>query len=149
QYGPTGGGWTFAGSSGIQANGSAWGAANAPDGTQTAFLQGNGDLGAISQAVYLPAGTYRVSFQAAQRSYGDGVQPIKFSVNGVQVGSLISPTSTSFALYTTASFTVKVAGCYTLQFAATDNSGDKSSFLDAISIADPEPGPDTVVILPT
>ena len=31
--------WTFIGNAGIQHNGSAWGAPNAPDGVQTAFLQ--------------------------------------------------------------------------------------------------------------
>ena len=41
QYNPTaaGIGWTFSSSSGIQRNGSTWGAAKAPDGVQTAFVQ--------------------------------------------------------------------------------------------------------------
>ncbi|MDQ2659413.1 MAG: fibronectin type III domain-containing protein, partial [Verrucomicrobiota bacterium] len=38
-YNPTGAGWVFAGGAGIQGNGSQWGAANAPEGTQTAFVQ--------------------------------------------------------------------------------------------------------------
>jgi len=62
-YNPAGGGWTFSGYSGIQSNASAFGAANAPDGTQTAFLQGyfgQGMLGSISQRVNFPGdGTYR------------------------------------------------------------------------------------------
>ena len=38
-YNPTGGGWTFSVSAGVQRNGSAWGAPKAPNGVQTAFLQ--------------------------------------------------------------------------------------------------------------
>ena len=43
--------WTFISSAGIQHNGSAWGAPNAPDGVQTAFLQDGttGGNGTISQ----------------------------------------------------------------------------------------------------
>ena len=54
QYSPAaaGIGWAFSGSSGIQGNGSAWTAAPAPDGTQTAFIQGTGSM---SQALLLSA----------------------------------------------------------------------------------------------
>ena len=38
-YGPLGAAWSFLGNSGVQANGSAWGAPTAADGAQTAFLQ--------------------------------------------------------------------------------------------------------------
>ena len=67
QYSPSGSGigWTFGGGSGIQGNNSAWGAAPAPDGTQTAFIQG---IGSIAQTLNLSAGSYTLSFQAAQRS---------------------------------------------------------------------------------
>src|SRR5689334_11993149 len=51
--GVAGQGWAFLSSSGIEANGSAFGASNAPGGTQAAFLQG---LGSISQTVSLGAG---------------------------------------------------------------------------------------------
>src|SRR5439155_9614140 len=41
QYNPTGSGvgWSFSSNSGIQGNGSGWGAATADEGTQTAFIQ--------------------------------------------------------------------------------------------------------------
>ena len=100
QYGPSapGIGWTFSGSSGIQGNNSAWGAAPAPDGTQTAFIQ---NTGAISQTLSLTAGSYTLSFKVAQRSccVSPYLQPIKVSVDGIQIGSLVSPASTSFSSF--------------------------------------------------
>jgi len=136
-YNPSGGSWAFAGNSGIQSNGSAWGAANAPDGTQTAFLQGNPNqsatLGSISQSVNFPAtGTYVISFQAARRY--NQVQPVKLSVDGTQVGSLLTPPSSSFSLLTTASFTVSAAGPHTIMLAGTDGSADLSTFVDQVTI---------------
>ena len=131
-YDPTGTAWTFAGNSGIQANGSSWGAANAPDGTQTAFLEGNSSGGgSISQSVTFDAGTYAIQFAAAQQP-GGGTQPLAISVDGTQVGDIITPTSTSFAQYTTAHFTVS-AGVHTISFSTTDNNdGDRTTFLDDV-----------------
>ncbi len=57
--GATGIGWTFCAGSGIQGNGSAWGAATAPNGTQTAFIQGTGSM---AQTITLNAGSYTLSF---------------------------------------------------------------------------------------
>ncbi len=97
QYNPstTGIGWTFSVSSGVQGNGGAWGAAVAPDGNQTAFIQGTGS---ISQTLSLNAGGYTLSFQAARRACCvlPFVQPIQVSVDGVAAGGLVSPASTSF-----------------------------------------------------
>ena len=63
---PTGSPWTFSGPSGVAGNNSpvTSGNPNAPQGTQVAFAQ-NG--GTISQAVSFTAGTYTISFDAAQR----------------------------------------------------------------------------------
>jgi hypothetical protein len=135
QYDPSGSGigWSFSFSSGIQGNGSAWGAAAAPDGTQSAFIQGGGS---ISQIFNLNAGNYTLSFMVARRSYsvpaGD-IQPIRVSVDGTLVGGLVSPSSTSFSTVTLA-FSIAVTGAHTLTFAGTDGSGDKSTFLDAVTI---------------
>ena len=132
QYNPTGSGWSFTSNSVIQSNGSAWGAATAPEGVQTAVLQGApSGLGTISQTVTLAAGNYTLSFKAARR--WSQTQPVKFSVDGVQVGTLISPTSDSFLTYTASAFTV-TAGNHTLKLEATDGSGDKSIFLDQIML---------------
>ncbi len=135
RYNPTGGGWTFIGNSGIQSNGSAWGAAPAPDGAQSAFLQGysgGGALGVLSQSVnFVAGGTYALTFQGARR--GDQVQPLKLSVDGVQVGGLLVPASSAFGVVTSGSFTVG-AGAHVLALAATDNSGDNSTFVDQLGI---------------
>ena len=67
-YDPTGTPWNFTGSAGIESDGRAWGADNAPDGDgRAAFLQGagGGPLGSISQSLDLAPGTYTVSFEAA------------------------------------------------------------------------------------
>lgn len=73
QYNPSGGSWTFAGTSpagsGVAANGSAFTSANpaAPDGAQVAFLQ---STGSISQTLggFIPGMAYRVTFSVAHRN---------------------------------------------------------------------------------
>ena len=131
-YNPSGASWTFSNSSAIQANGSAWGAATAPDGRQTAVLQGvSNSLGSISQTVNLAAGSYRLAFKTARRS--GQIQPVRFSVDAIQVGADITPSSDAFADSTTANFTV-TAGNHVLQFEATDGSSDKSTFIDLVSL---------------
>jgi len=134
QYNPTGGSWSFTGYSGIQSNGSAWYPAAAPDGTQTAFLQGYpgpSGLGSISQSITFSAtGNYALTFQAARR--GGQVQPLRFSVDGVQVGGLLTAAGNSFGLLTSATFSIGTAGPHTLTLSATDNSADLSAFVDQI-----------------
>jgi len=132
QYTPTGAAWTFGGPAGIQSNGSAFGAAAAPEGVQTAMLQGSSTgLGSVAQTLSLSAGTYTLSVKAARRQ--GQVQPLKFSVDGAQVGGLISPSIDNFSSFTTSSFTVS-AGNHTLTLEATDPSGDKTSFVDALTL---------------
>ena len=131
QYQPAVPGWVFNSQAGIQRNGSAWGAATAPEGQQTAFLQGANAQ--MAQTLDLPAGTYRVSFDAARRAYGGGVQPLQLSIDGNAIGAPISPASTAFARHTSASFTVS-AGSHTLRFATTYDSGDTTTFVDAVTL---------------
>ena len=139
QYRPTGGTWTFTGQSGIQSNKSAWLALNAPDGTQTAFLQGyqGNVLGSISQNVnFASTGTYKISFYAARRNIGSGgqVQPIQLSLDGVNIGSALKPASTSWGLLTSSSFTITTTGSHKITLSATDNSTDKTTFVDVVTI---------------
>jgi hypothetical protein len=134
QYQPTTTGWVFNGQGGIQRNGSAWAAAQAPEGQQTAFLQGSyGNGGQMAQTISLAAGTYSVSFYAARRAYQGVAQPLQLSIDDIAIGAPISPASTAFALYTSASFTVS-AGSHTLRFATTNDSGDNSTFVDAVTV---------------
>jgi len=130
QYNPsaTGIGWTFSPNSGIQRNGSAWGAATAPDGVQTAFIQ---TTSSISQALSLNAGGYTLTFKAAQRS--GQIQPIRVTIDGTQIGSLVSPASTTFALVSLP-FSVASSGTHTLTFSGTDANGDKSTFIDNVTL---------------
>ena len=126
-------GWFFANKAAIQANGSVFKAAAAPEGIQTAVLQGTSNqLGSMSQTLTLDTGIYKLTFKAARQA-DDVVQPLKFSIGQTQVGSLIAPTSTAFVTYTTSAFTV-TAGKHTLRFDATDAVGDKSTFIDQIEL---------------
>jgi hypothetical protein len=142
RYNPTTGSpWTFSGASGIESNGSAFSAANAPDGTQAALLQSidSDPPGQIAQTVTLNPGTYYISFWAAQRQ-GCGVNPIQVQVDGQNVGSPISPASTSWGLYQTVSFTITSAGSHTIAFVSTvsSNGGDYDSFIDAVTVVGPQ-----------
>ena len=131
-YNPLDAEWSFTGNSIVQANNSAWGAPAAPDGRQTAVLQGqpNG-LGAISQAIYLVAGTYRMTFKAARR--GTEIQPVRFSVDGATIGNDLTPSGTAFTDVSTDSFTVP-AGTHVLTLAATNGTDDRSAFIDQVAL---------------
>jgi hypothetical protein len=150
QYNPTlaqqgGSGWAFLGNSGVAANGSAFNVVNTPDGNQAGFLQQGGNF---SQVINFPAGfTDTLSFFAEQRSFGgtqmfsvllDGV-PLTFGGNTV----LTAPSSTSFTLFTSDSFSPG-PGPHTLTFEGLNTNGDNTAFIDAVSItptavAVPEP----------
>src|SRR5262249_49187322 len=127
-YNPAGTPWTFAGTSGLIANGSAFGNPNAPGGTQAAFLQ---HRGSISQTINLPAGTYSLSFQAAQRPRNS--QTFQVQVDGIVVGTF-TPAGTSYSPYATAGFTV-AAGQHTIAFVGTNpGGGDNTAFLDLVNV---------------
>jgi hypothetical protein len=119
-YNPAGSAWTFTANAGVQHNGSAWGAPDAPDGVQTAFLQDGttGGNGTISQSIYvLSPGTYTVSFQSALRSWRTSRTTMSFNVmiDNTVVGAF-SPTSTSFSVVTTSPISL-TAGSHILTLA--------------------------------
>jgi len=124
-------GWTFIAGSGIQGNRSALGSTAAPNGNQTAFIKGTG---IISQTLSLDAGTYTLSFRAASRPCcaTASLQPIKVTVDGSQIGALISPASTGFGSFAIP-FSVASGGAHTITFAVTGPS-DKSTFIDAVGL---------------
>jgi uncharacterized delta-60 repeat protein len=130
-------GWTFSSGSGIQGNGSAWGAAPAPSGTQTAFIQ---STSSISQPLSLNAGNYTLAFKAAQRNccLTPNTQPIQVTVDGTQIGSLITPASTSFSSFTIL-FTVLFRGVHTIAFMGT-NPNNNATFIDAVTLTAIVPG---------
>ena len=136
-------GWTFSANSGVQSNGSPWGAAPAPEGVQTAFIQ---STGTISQALTLAAGTYTLSFKAARRGccVSPYVQPVKVTLDGAQIGALISPASTSFATFSVV-LSVAASGTHTIGFAGTDAT-DKTTFIDAVMLNSGSVVPTTVTV---
>src|SRR5204862_4314208 len=125
--------WSFAGNAGLAGNGAfTANDAPAPQGTQVAFLQGAGS--AISQAVNFTAGTYFLSFSAAQRAtYNWSKQTFWALVDGSVVGTC-TPSGTSYAAYTTAPFTVS-AGTHTIAFVGLNpNGGDNTALIDQVAI---------------
>jgi len=129
QYNPSGAGigWTFSPNSGIESNGSAWNAASAPDGVQAAMIQG---ISTISQTLNLNAGSYTLTFKAAQRN--GQIQPVRVTVDGTQIGSLVSPASTGFSSFSIP-FSVATTGSHTIVFTGTD-SNDSTTFIDSVTI---------------
>jgi hypothetical protein len=113
----------------------------APEGNQVAFMQMSCS---ILQTVRFTAGTYRISFQAAQRAelqvpdtktkqYQSGRQTIQVQVDNRVVGK-ITPESTSYKIYNTDSFPVG-AGAHTIKFVGLNpNGGDNTAFIDQVSI---------------
>jgi hypothetical protein len=134
-YNPSGAPWTYSSSSGVAGNGSGFTGhnPNAPQGTQVAFLQKNGT---ISQVVNLNAGTYAISFYAAQRAGQASTQTFEVEVDGTVVGTF-TPSGTSYTFYATNAFTV-AAGTHTLTFIGLNPSGgDNTALIDAASIQQP------------
>ena len=133
RYNPSGSPWTFDNGSGVAGNGSGFtaGNPNAPQGTQVAFLQATGSF---SQSVTLAAGTYSLSFSAAQRAnFQSSSQTIQVQVDGAAVGTF-TPAGTNYAAYNTASFTV-TAGSHTIRFVGLDPDGqDNTAFIDQVSL---------------
>jgi hypothetical protein len=115
----------------VAGNGSAVtsGNPNAPQGTQVAWAQ-NG--GTINQAVSFGAGSYTVSFEAAQRGNYPSNSTIQVQIDGKTV-FYTTPTGTSYAAYTTGSFTV-TAGSHTLGFVSVSDSAGSTALIDQVSI---------------
>jgi hypothetical protein len=137
EYDPFGTPWTYDGGpgngSGLASNGSGImsGNPNAPGGTQFGFLQ---EYGTISQPVNLSAGSYYVTFEAAQRGSFSNHQELEIAMDGVAVGTT-TPSSTNYATFRTPIFTVASSGIHTLMFAGLDPlGGDNTAFLDLVSI---------------
>lgn len=142
QYNPTGGGWTFAGGSGISANGSDFTGGNPPtaDGGQVAFLQNNyGSV--ISQSVsgFQAHDSYTIRFKAAQRgNWNQGGQDFDVYLDGMLLGTF-RPADTAYAEMSTAPFTT-TAGSHVLKFVGKNtNGGDNTAFIDNVYITNDSP----------
>ena len=139
QFWPTGSSWEFSGGGGIASNQSAYtaGNANAPDGSQVAILEGNGSM---SQSVALAAGSYNISFQAAQCSTNTAKQSqqVEVLVDGSEVG-LITPSGEGYETYETSNFAVtptQAALPVTIEFMGTNpQGGNNTALIDLVSLA--------------
>src|SRR5947209_1023193 len=134
RYNPAGSPWTFGGTAGVSSNGSAFTAANpaAPQGTQVALLQ---QQGSITQTVNFLAGSYTLSFSAAERASNKVPETFVATVDGAVVGSFNSVAGIAYKPQTTSSFTV-TAGSHTVSFIGTNtNGGDNTIFLDQVTLA--------------
>ena len=133
QYDPTGSPWAFSGSSGISGNNSGFTAGNppAPQGSQVAFLQGTGSF--TQSVTGWAAGSYVLTFDAAQReNYQASQQNFNVLVDGNVVGTF-TPSGTSYQSFTTAVFTV-TAGSHTIAFQGLDSAGgDNTAFIDQVA----------------
>ncbi len=145
QYNPSGAGWTFTPSSGVNGSGIAAnnsgftsGNSNAPQGAQVAFLQG---ISNISQTLLglVSGATYQVTFSAAQRNniYGQQAgQTWLLQVDGMTIGNYSPPESAQSYVDYNATFTASSAASHTISFVGTDTAGgDNTVLLDNVRIA--------------
>ena len=131
--------WSFVGTSGnstgVSGNGTAitTGDGSAPNGSQVAFIQ---DDGAITQSVPgWAAGTYSISFLAAQRytQTATTLESFQVLVDGLLVGTF-TPSGATYTNYATAPFTV-TAGSHVVTFEGVDPAGgDRMALLDLVGI---------------
>ena len=126
--------WQFTGTAGVSANNSGYTASlpPAPEGAQVAVLQ---EMGSFTQTVNgWAAGSYQISFQAAQRV--DNKQDFQLLIDNTVVGTF-TPTGNTYQLYTTPTFSV-AAGSHTVTFQGLDNANgtivDNTALIDAISL---------------
>jgi hypothetical protein len=134
QYAPSGTAWSYDSSAGVSGNGSGFTSGNpgAPEGSQVAFLQGDGSF---SQSVAgLAAGSYQLTFAAAQRgNFAQSGEDFEVLVDGQVVGTF-APSGTSYGGYATSVFAVG-AGTHTVTFVGVDTAGgDNTAFVDNVVI---------------
>lgn len=131
-FAPTGSAWSFGRNAGLAGNASAFTLRNpaAPQGAQVGFIQ---YASTVSQTIPAwPAGSYQVSFMAAQRMGGvPQNQSVAVLIDGQPVGTVTALTS-SYQNYYTPAFIV-AAGSHTLGFQGLNTNGD-TMFLDSIAI---------------
>ena len=148
QYNPSGATWTFTGQSGISTNGSAWGFAPAPSGTQEAFLQVfQQTSSSFSETVTNVVAGDTINFFEAQRS---GFLANSFNVlyNGTVLGSF-TPGSTAWTQVSVVIPNGALASG-TLMFQSTGALGsDLDAGIDNITVtaASPTPEPATGLLM--
>lgn len=140
-YGVTGSPWTFSAQSGnsgagITGNGSGFtnANANAPEGVQVAFLQGNGTFSQVLNNL-IPGANYSLTFSAAQRAEVNVKgQTWQVKLDNKVIGTYApGQSATAYTNYTT-NF-APTATSQTLSFVGTNtNGGDNTIFIDNIRV---------------
>jgi len=121
--------WTFTGGgAGMQRNGSAFGAATAPEGFQTALFQ---QAAEISQTIQFTNQKLVLSIMAAQR--GTQGQTFELYYDDALIGK-VTPASSAWATYVSDVFTA-TAGPHKITIKATNaKGGDNSGFVDNVKL---------------
>jgi hypothetical protein len=130
QYDPTGTPLAYTGTAGVVGNGSDLGNPDAPEGTQAGFLQGQGSF---SYTGPFAAGTYTLSFAAAQSMLNTGSESFEVVVDGVVVDTF-TPGGTEYAAYSTDSFAL-TAGAHTIALVGLKATGQDTAFIDQLSLS--------------
>jgi hypothetical protein len=159
---PPGSGWTFTGTAGIAANGSAFGVSGATNGNQdgttstsgqAAFIQGYAfapfhfAVNSMSQTIDgFDDGFAAVTFSLEQRP-GGGNNPINVRLDGQDLGTYLASSSSFFDTITTP-FVPVTAGSHTLSFISTNNSGgDNTQFIDNVVVINVVPEPASLILV--
>jgi fibronectin type 3 domain-containing protein len=107
-------------------------------GSQAGYLW---NAGSIEQSMNFPAtGTYTINFWASNVS-GENPPTIQISVDGVNVGGIISPAN-GFQQYTSAGFTISSTGSHTVRFTNNYPTEWGRALLDLVTVS----GPGTVTV---
>jgi hypothetical protein len=130
QTDPTGTPLIYSGTAGVVGNGSELGNPDAPQGTQAGYLQGTGS--SISYSSPFPAGTYTLSFAAAQSTLNTASESIQVVVDGSVVDTF-TPGAGGYAAYSTVSFYL-TAAAHTIAFVGLDADGQDIAFIDQVAI---------------
>jgi hypothetical protein len=134
-YNPTGAGWTFVDDSGIAGANSGLFTTPAPNGTQAAFVQANGDSGSFSESITgLTVGTaYTVSFfESAMPNMAIGADPVTVSLGATSLGTFTNA-SAAWLQETTGSV-VATATAMTLTFASEVAPQNLLSNIDEVTV---------------
>jgi hypothetical protein len=125
---------SFAGASGLAANGSAWHFNDAPEGNQVAFLQTGAAGASISLQVtgLSPGKAYAASFQLSARPDYLG-NPVTVALNGLPIGTFDPPTA-AFTPATTAAFTAPASSA-TLTFTGLVSAHAMATGIDKVTVA--------------
>jgi hypothetical protein len=99
-----------------------------PGSSQVAYIQGGASI--WQDVTFAQAGEYTLTFQSAYREYG-GRHSFMVMIDGVSIGTF-NPDSLAFKGYN-ATFSVS-AGTHRLTFRGINEGGDKTAFIDHVSI---------------